>query len=255
MYLLLRGNVDIADRLPTGEPGALQELGETPDFEITIDEERAENMATGGAFNEKDLSVTTYVGAKGTMRVKEVEGNNLPLALFGEETADAGGAVVAQAFPAGIAVGEKHFLPGRPLGVSAVTIVDSAGAPDTLEAGTDYELDADFGTVKFLNVDGFTQPFKASYTEAASAGVTLATKVTGEKFVYFRGINIADEEKPVVGEFYRTRFSPSKKVTLKTADGKEVTVFEFELEFLADKTKTAAPPLGRLGRLRYQPSA
>jgi hypothetical protein len=255
MYFLLRGNVDIAERLTTGEPGPLQELGETPDFEITIDEERAENMSTGGVFNEKDLSVTTYLGAKGTMRVKEIEGNNLALAMFGEESADAGGAVTAQAFPSGIVDGEKHLLPGHPLNVSALSIVDSAVTPATLALGSDYTVDLDFGTVTFLDVSGFTQPFKASFTEGASKGVAIGTKVPGEKFVYFRGVNIADEEKPVAGEFYRTKFSPSKKITLKTADGKEVTVFEFELEFLADPKKTAVAPLGRLGRLRYIPSS
>ncbi|HEY0171518.1 MAG TPA: hypothetical protein VGB98_10880 [Pyrinomonadaceae bacterium] len=250
-YWLLRGNVDLADRLSTGEPGALEELGEAPEFEITIDEERAENMSTGGRFNEKDLSVTTYVGCKATLRVKEVEGNNLPLALFGTETADAGGAVVAQAFPPGIAEGEKHFLPGRPLGVSALTIVDSAGSPETLEEGTDYTADLDFGTVTFLNVDGFTQPFKASFTRSASKSVSIGAKVPGEKFIYFRGINIADEEKPVAGEFYRGKLSPSKKIALKTAEGKEVTVFEFEVEFLADPKKPRDEEFGRYGRLRY----
>lgn len=255
MYLLLRGNTDIADRLPTGEPDALSEFGEAPEFEISIEEERAENMATGGALNEKDLSVTTYMGCTGTLRVKEVEGISLPLALFGQENSEAGATLTNQAFPSGIAVGEKHFLPGHPIGVTAVTIHDSAGTPDTLDAGTDYELDADFGTVKFLNVTGFTQPFKANYTKPAIKSVSIASTVPGEKFIFFRGINIADEEKPVALEMYRARLSPSKQLSLKTAEGKEVTVFEFTIEFLADPTKPRDPVLGRHGRLRYLPSA
>jgi hypothetical protein len=255
MYFLLRGNTDLAERLSTGEPGALEELGEAPDFEITIDEERAENMSTGGAFNEKDLSVTTYVGCKGTLRVKEVEGNNLPLALFGEETETAGATVTAQAFPSGIVNGEKHFLPGRPLGVSALSIVDSNGTPATLVLGSDYSADLDFGTVVFLDVSGFTQPFKATYTRSATKSVSIGAKVPTEKFLFFRGVNIADEEKPVVAEMYRAKLSPSKRIQLKNADGKEVTAFEFEIEFLADPTKPRDPVLGRYGRLRYLPSA
>jgi hypothetical protein len=254
-YFLLRGNIDLAERLATGEPGALDELGESPDLEITIDEERAENMSTGGAFNEKDLSVTTYVGCKGTLKVKEVEGVNLPLALFGQETSEAGATVTAQAFPSGIADGDKVFLPGRPIGVTALSIVDSNGTPATLALGSDYEADLDFGTVKFLDVSGFTQPFKATFTKPAIKSVSIGAQVPTEKFLFFRGIDIADEERPVVVEMYRTKLSPSKRIPLKSADGKEVTVFEFELEFLADPTKPRDPVLGRYGRLRYLPSA
>jgi hypothetical protein len=251
MYLLLTGEFDIANRNADGSPAALQEMGEAPTCEMTIEEQRAENYATGGTLNEKDLSVTVVVDVKGALTVKEAGGDRLSLAVFGSKSEEAGGPVVAQAFPAGIAEGEKHFLPGRPLGVSALTIVDSAGSPETLEEGTDYTADLDFGTVKFLNVDGFTQPFKASYTKSATENVAIATTVTPEKFFFMRGKNLANEEKAVVVEMYRTRFGPAKKVTLKTADKKEVSAFEYDLEFLADPTKPRDPVLGRYGRLRY----
>lgn len=251
MYFLLRGDIDIADRLTTGEPTKLQALGESPQFELMIEEQRAENYATSGALNEKDLSVTIQIDVKGVLTMKEADADRLTLAVFGEKAADAGGAVTNQAFPSGIADGERHLLPGRPLNVTSVSIVDSAGTPATLVADTDYTLDADAGIVEFLDVSGFTQPFKANYTEGASTGVAIATKVTPEKYLLFRGINLADNEKPLFAEFYRTRIGPAKKVTLKTQDGKEVAAFEFDLEFLADPKKTAVPPLGRFGRIRY----
>lgn len=250
MYLLLTGEFDIADRNPDGSPGALQEMGEAPMCELMIEEQRAENYATGGVFNEKDLSVTVVVEVKGALTVKEADGDRLSLAVFGSKSEEAGGSVVAQAFPDGIAEGEKHFLPGRPLGVSALTIVDSAGSPETLVEGTDYEADLDHGTVKFLNVDGFDQPFKASYTKSATTNVSIGSKVTPEKFFFMRYKNLADDESPGAVEMYRTRFGPAKKVTLKTADKKEVSAFEYDLEFLADPTKPRDPVLGRYGRIR-----
>lgn len=216
MYLLLRGTVDIADRLSTGEPAKLMELGETPQFELMIEEQRAENYATSGALNEKDLSVPIQIDVKGALTMKEADADRLTLAVFGEKAADAGGSATAQPFPAGIVNGEKHLLPGRPLNVTSVTLVDSAATPATLVLDSDYSLDAEVGTVKFLDVTGFTQPFKASYTEGASTGVAIATKVTPEKYLLFRGINLADNEKSVVAEFYRTRIGPAKKVFQST---------------------------------------
>lgn len=251
MYLLLRGDLDIADRLTNGNPTKLQAMGESPQFEIMVEEQRAENYATSGALNEKDLSVPIVVEVKGALTQKEADGERLSIAVFGTVTEVEGATHTAQAFPSGIADGERHLLPGRPVGVSAVTIVDSAGTPATLVLNSDYSIDLDSGIVTFIDVSGFTQPFKATYTEGDSTHVAVATRVTPEKYLLFRGINLADNEKPVFAEFYRTRFGPAKKVSLKTPEGKEVAAFEYDLEFLADPTKPRDPVLGRYGRIRY----
>lgn len=251
MYLLLRGNFDLADRNADGTPAALRDMGETPDFEIMINEERAENMATGGRFNVKDLSKTIMLDVTGSLKVKEAAKANLELAVFGTATEEAGGVRANVAFPGGIAAGEKHFLPGHPLNVSNLVIKDNSDPAETLDEGTDYEADLKFGTVVFKTVAGFTPPFKASFTEGASVGVSIGSAVPGEKFLYFRGINIAEDEKPCVAEFYRVKFSPAEKIALKTEEGKQVTGFDFKLEFLADQTKDADPVFGQYGRLRY----
>lgn len=250
MYLLLRGEFDIADRDAAGNPKALQAMGETPDFEIMVEEERAENFATGGAFNEKDLSVTMQVMVKAMMKTKEATAANLSLAVFGTQTEQASRDIADVAFPVGIADGETHFIPGRPVNVSALVITQT-GAGGALVAGDDYIADLVHGTVKFLDVAGKTQPFKAGFTEGASESVAVMTKVTPEKFLLFRGINIADNEKPVIVEAYRVRFSPAKKIPVKMGDGKNVSDFEFDVELLADPTKPRDTVLGRYGRIRY----
>ena len=48
--------------------------------------------------------------------------------------------------------------------VSSLVVVDSAGTPATLTAGTHYTADLDFGALQFLDTTGFTAPFKAAYS-------------------------------------------------------------------------------------------
>lgn len=246
-YLLLRGALKIADRGADGTPGALEDVGEFSMFEISVTTEYADNFQTRTAISTQDLHVAKKITANAEMKVKAATLKNIAHAMYGEETEDSGAPLANVAFPNGIADGEEHLVPGRPIGLSNVVIHDSAGEPATLDEGDDYTVDLDYGAVKFLNVTGFTQPFKISCNTSAAKGVKFMTKRSQEKFLVLQGVNIADNDTPVVVEIPRGALEPADKLQLKT---EEVAEFTFKVVMLSDPTLAPSGPLGQYGRYR-----
>jgi hypothetical protein len=246
-YYIGRGDVLVAERNTDGSPKALRDVGECPEFEISVQVDFAENFDTSKAISRQDLHVA--IKQNGTLRfvLKEGTAENLALALFGESVAETDGAFTGVAFPTGIVVGEIHQIPGGRAKVSGVTIVDSAATPATV-TNTKYSVDTDFGTVKFLDVTGYTQPFKIAGTEAVGKkSIALLTMRSQELFIMFKGTNIANNDAKELWELYRVALGPASKLTGK---GDEVAMFEFEGKLLADQEKGDDPDFGSFGRRR-----
>jgi hypothetical protein len=246
-YYIGKGPLFIADRDADGNPGALEDVGEVI-LSLEVTKEFKSNYSTRNAVNEKDAHVPVAQELKCTITLKERTAKNLQYILHGTKTANAGAAVVDQAFPAGIAAGEQHRLPGFTGIASALSIEDSAGAPVALVEGTNYTVDLKYGRVKFILVTGFTQPFKASFTNAASTRVSILTKRVVNKFLRFEGINIGNNDgaRAFLEEFYNCTLMPAQKVEEK---GEDFSTYELQVECLADPNKADDPELGRYGNL------
>jgi hypothetical protein len=243
-YLIGRGELAIADRDANGNPGALQDLGEVPEFEVSVDVTFADNFNTKKAISRQDLHVATRQTAKVRIVAKEATMENLALALFGEVVEGAGGNFSAVAFPSGIQAGGTYIIPGNRTRVSSIVITDSAVAPATVDED-DYEVDLVHGTVKFLNVTGYTQPFKIAGTEAADQkSVGLLKKRSQEKFIIFKGVNIADDDAPMQVGLYRVALGPAQKIPYK---GEEAAMYELEGNVLSDDEKDEDADLGTFG--------
>ena len=245
-YLMGRGALKIANRAADGTPGALTDVGESVVFSAEITKEYKENYSTRYAISEKDAHVPVSQALKVMLTLKEAVAKNLEIILHGKSTVYAGGAVTAQAFPSGIQAGETYELPGLAGAPSALTITDSAGSPATLVAGTDYVADLQFGTVKFLVVTGKTQPFKASFTNAASTRTSFLAQEVPDKYLRFEGINIANNDgvRNFLAIIYNAKLMPAKKVDFK---GEDYAQFEIECECLVDPNKAEDPEFGRYG--------
>lgn len=245
--LLGRGEVEYALRDADGNPGNLVEFGEAPEIEISVDVEYAEDSDTKKAISRKVLKVVKAQSAKIRLVVKDHTNGNLALAFYGEEVEHAGGNFAAVAFPDGIAAGETRLVPGNRTKLSAVVITDSAGAPETLDEGTHYEVDLVYGTVKFLDVAGFDQPFKIAGAEGASTSVALLKKRSQEVYLYIKGINIGREDAPFAAGLYRVQLGPAQKLSAK---GDDYALLEFEGELLSDDEKDEDADLGTYGFFR-----
>lgn len=237
--------------------------GEVDDFDVDLPEinslvitpgrEKVEHISKRTEIAGKDLSVTRMVMMSGTLNVSTHTKELLELYLYGNIAAVAGGSFAANDNVFGdstIINGQTLPLPNNLTHVSSLVLTDSAGSPATLVLNTDYEIvDADAGIVRFLDVSGLTQPFKAAGTQAAGSNVGILTQRLFEKHMRFKGINIADDDKVCIVDLYRCSFEPAAQWQLLN-DGSDVNAYELNFEALIDSTKAVDATLGRYGRYR-----
>lgn len=218
---------------------------------LSLSKESAEHISKRDSLAFKDLKVTRMVMASGSIRCSQHTAAILAQYLFGTSSAIAGGSISAVAFEnTAIAAGETVPFPGDRTNLSTFTsIVDSAGSPATLVNGTDYEVDADAGVVKFLNVAGFTQPFKLNGTEAAGTGVGIFKQRSFSKWIRVKAINLADNDAVEVIDLYKCDIEPANEWQLIN-DGNEVNSYEIPFELLKDTTKSSSATFGQYGRVR-----
>ena len=147
------------------------------------------------------------------------------------ETA-AGAAVVGWTAPTGLTVGEVIQLPAQNL--SAVVVKDSAGSPATVPI-TKYDLDAAAGTIKLLDVTGYTQPFKVDYTPGAIKTLGAFKAPTQDFVMRFAGTNSYDGERVTV-EVYKFRFAAEGELALIET---EFGTYQLNGSIQKDETKAA----------------
>ena len=226
-------------------------LPEIDSMTITLTKESIEHVSKRDSIAFKDLKVTRMVSGTGSMVCAQHNADILETYLYGTASAITGGAISAVAFEnTTIAAGESVPFPGDRVNLSTFTsIVDSAGSPATLVNGTDYLVDEKAGVVKFVNVGGFTQPFKLNGTEAAGTGIGVFMQRTLLKWLRFKGINLADSDAVEVVDLYKVDIEPANSWTLLN-DGTEVNRYEINFELLKDTTKSSSATFGQYGRIR-----
>lgn len=226
-------------------------LPEMDELSISIATEKVEHMSKRSSLASKDLSIVSSMSGTGKMVVSVHDPDLLKIYLFGNESSVVGGAFLAAAavFPTGIAVGQRLPIPGYRKNISSLVIKDSAGSPATLTLGTHYTIeDADAGIVKFgpSSLAGFTQPFTAAGVEGAGTAVGLLTQRQYERWLRFKGINIADGDKSCIVDLYKIQIEPAKEWMLLNS-GNEPNKYEIGFELLKDDTKLASATLGQYG--------
>jgi hypothetical protein len=226
-------------------------LPEINSLSIAIERETVEHVSKRTSIASKDLKVSRLMTMSGTINCSTHTKEMLALYLYGNVAADAGGTFTDVAFAdTTIVNGQIVPLPNDITHASSIVIKDSTGSPITLTLGTDYEIiDADAGLIHFLDISGHTQPYLASGTEGAGSSVGLLTQRVYEKWLRFKGINIADEDAVVIVDLYRVQFNPAAQWQLLN-DGSDVNMYEIEFEALVDTTKAVDATLGRHGRYR-----
>jgi hypothetical protein len=228
-------------------------LPEINSLSLSIERETVEHVSKRTSIASKDLKVSRLMTMSGTLNVSTHTKEMLALYLYGNVAADAGGAFAAEAFDdSTIAVGQIVPAPNDRTHLSSIVITDSTGSPITLTLNTHYEIvDADAGLIHFLDVTtgSLVQPFKIAGTEGAGSSVGILTQRVYEKWLRFKGINIADEDAVVIVDLYRVQFNPASQWQLLN-DGSDVNMYEIEFEALVDTTKAVDATLGRHGRYR-----
>lgn len=133
--------------------------------------------------------------------------------------------------------------------VSSVVITDSLGSPATI-AGSHYDLDARFGSIEFLTLPSGpapTQPLKAAYSHLAGTQANFLTQPAKTVEFRYEGVNLAEENAPVIVELYKVSSDPFQELALIT-DGNDVAGLPLASAVLIDTSKSASGALGQFGR-------
>jgi hypothetical protein len=243
-YLIGRGTLKIAPRGTDGYPLAFRDVGECPVIEVVPNVTYVDNFETASVAGKQDLHVPTRKALTMNVTMKEITSKNLGILLGGDVVTIAGGAASNLPWPTGIAAGEERRLPDLSFNVTSLVITDNAAG--TLVAGTHYTANLKTGTVKFINLASFVQPFKASFTRVASESVTALTSAQSEWHILAEIFNIAEAGKAYLFEAFRAVIDQPQNVSLK---GEDVNMFQTVVTVLNDDTKpSTGTPLGQYAR-------
>lgn len=161
-YVLGRGKVYFA-RFTTGQvPGPFKYVGNTPEFNLTIESETLDHFSSDEGIREKDDSVALEVTRSGSMICDDINADNVALFFFGSTINVATVAATGQSEDFdGMNQGDIGQL-GLTIqnrvgtrGVANFTLTGSGGTP-TYVLGTDYSVDLDRGMFSILEGGGIS---------------------------------------------------------------------------------------------------
>lgn len=248
-YMYLHGEVWLGDRAADGSVANFISFPEIDELVLALAIEKVQHISRRASMKIKDLSVAVMTGITGTLKVSTATADMLKQFLFGAKGAVAAGTLTSVSLGTGLAVGDIRKIPGDYRDITLTFIKDSAGTPATLVNGTDYTIDLAAGMVKILSLGGYTQPFLVTGTSGAGTGVGLLNERKFEKYLRFKGINVADGDNSVTLDLYKIAIDPTKALQLM-ASGNEPTTFEIEFEALKDTTKSATATFGQMGDIK-----
>lgn len=232
-YWLLRGCLFVGKFNATGQKIGGEELHNV-DLELTVEQTRIQHKNTCGEVTKIDAEDVVETMVKAKMTIDQVTKKLLALALGGEVTEKASGSTfTAKTFPTGLAVGDIVPIPGGYKNLDTLTLTDSTGTPVTLTAGTHYTADLRAGTIKILSLNTLIQPLIAAGEEKDDFDtISIATETKQERWVRFDGINLNDNNNPVILDLHKVSFPPI--ATQFKNSGNDYSQFTFEPTVLAD---------------------
>lgn len=230
-YYSGQGVVMLANRDKDGNPTGFTPIGNVSDLKISIGVSTLEHKESQTGQRATDLRLTTETKCSLSMTVENFISENLADALRGTSTKVGSGTKTD--LPVKVYLGKIVSLPH--IKVSAVVVKDGG---DTLEAGTDYILNAEAGSLKFADtisgvVDG--DEVLVTYEYEEQMRVDALTEGAKEMYMRFEGLNTAEENAPVVVEVFKFLTDPLKELAL-ISDG--VQQFVLEGSALADNART-----------------
>ena len=244
-YASFQGRVYLGKRDLAGNPLEVRSPGNVAELKLSLKTDVLEHFESQTGQRSLDHRMVKQKSATVNLTIEEFTKENLALALYGNHVTGAGGSVTDEPVGGPLPiVGDRYFL-AHPK-VAALVLNDSAASPATLTAGTHYTADTDFGALQFLDITGFTPPFKASYTFGTATEIGIFTQALPERFLRLEGINTAQGNAKVLVELYRVAFDPLKEISFISD---EYNKFELEGSLLADTTKPFDALLGQFGRI------
>lgn len=156
-YTLGRGKLYFSRFLTgTNQPSGFFYFGNTPEFNLTIEQETLDHYSSDEGIREKDDSIPLQVNRTGSFTTDNIQPENVALFFFGvASTVTTASATAIDETLSAVKLdhyyrfGSTTANPVGYMGVENVVVMDDTDTT-TYVLGTDYELDATFGTIKIL---------------------------------------------------------------------------------------------------------
>lgn len=244
-YYYGQGKVELAEIMPNGSLGPHVWIGDVSELSGSLSQTPVNHRESYSGIKAKvrEFFLETEMSWSATLHQLDVD--NIARFTQGKIVTSAGSTVTGEAFPPGLDVGDVVTLEHP--GVSDLVIIDDDDDPLDPEH---YTADV-FGDVTILSLPDDPspdQPFSASYTYAATRQVALLAEGRKEYALRYRGINLAENNRPVIVELYK--LSPSLLQTLSViSSGNQLAGAPVTFTTLLDTSKPATGDLGQFGRI------
>ncbi len=210
-YILGQGKVyldtiNATTKLPMGKS---RWIGNVPNggltFSFNTEQYEHQESYTGNRLTDKVVELGKML--EGTLRIEDLNKDNLAVFLYGTGTTVAGATITDEA---------KKAYPGYSfaldhINLTSFTSLEPAPTGTAYVAGTDYTVDLKAGRVHIVSGGAITAADGTNVLATYVAGaydrtVAFSTNNT-EYWLRFDGVNNADNDKPVVCEVFKTRFA------------------------------------------------
>lgn len=224
-YYSGQGRIIIGDRDPlTGKPLNLYEVGNCTALEITIQTTETDHKESMSGERAIDFTIVSEKNATFSITCESLSLKNLALGFWGETGEVAAGTVSAES----IQVAPNAFVALEFQNIDPTSVVVTQGG--TAVTDDKYDIDADFGTLRFKSTATAGVATVAYDYDAVTRMDALTQVAAPERYVRFEGINTLNEELVLV-EIPRAAFSPLQNLPLINED---VANFTMEGKILQD---------------------
>jgi hypothetical protein len=207
----------------TETPTGRRYLGNTPEFNISVETETLDHYNSDEGVREVDLSVPVQTDRTATLMTDNVSKENLALFFLGSTSAlsQASGSNIASDYDnaqQGLTyqLGKSATNPTGDRNVTTVVVRNDAGSPVTYVLNTDYTLDAARGQITVVEGGGIANGTNLRITHSRPVAtrdriISGNSAIYGE--LYYQARNPAGQQIDYV--FPKVRISPSGDFALK----------------------------------------
>lgn len=238
-YYYGQGKVFLARRLANGRPGAMRWVGDVSALNVnfTFDQQVTKVSRGGVLLPAQQYKTAQSASISSTWHYFSAE--NLALVLGSMPIVEPFSIKGEDELPAGISEGDIYSLPHTT--VFNVEI-------DGLINDVDYVVDRQWGTVEFL-VTPENKSFLVKYEHLQNQSLPLSTSAPVELSLRYQGVNMAQDNAPILVELYRLVLEPLATLELINTSN-NIPGMEIAAQLLADLSRRDASEFGYFGRVQ-----
>lgn len=239
-YQLGGGKVFLAELATGGLPKTYRKLGNTPEFNVTVNSESYEHSSTQEGAPAQDLSVIIDSGGSINFTLENFSAENLALFLMGEASDYTNPGIAGFTDAVVVADGDIEVTGyyqirttlGAPVfgitAVNAIAVSTTNAAPVLLTLDTDYTVDANSGIIHLLDtavidtaisgVEGLTCTLTADAAATLVDLVTMLSDIEKDVALIFEAINAAHSNNRTYYHFHKISLAANGDANLISAE-------------------------------------